>query len=116
MRERKTRKKITADDLIVEKKETIVSEPVKEEVVEIEIEPKDYNFFISDEKFSILWEQPTNICNRDNLYQTLEIKTETCNEIDSFVLSSSKWNFSEIDDLIHILNEFKKKYDIMKNS
>jgi hypothetical protein len=116
MKEKKIRKKITADDLIVEKKETIVSEQVKEKVVEVEIEPKDYNFFISDEKFSVIWEQPTNLCNNTTLYQTLEIKTENCNDDEFFVLTSSKWNFSQIDDLIHILNEFKKKYDIMKNS
>lgn len=115
MKEKKVRKKITADDLIIEKKEIIVSELV-EEVVEIKIEPKEYNFFISDEKFSVIWEQPTNLCNSTTLYQTLEIKTENCNEDEFFVLTSSKWNFSQIDDLIHILNEFKKKYDIMKNS
>ena len=116
MKERKVRKKITADDLIIEKKETNVSEQVKEEVVEIKIESKDYNFFISDEKFSVIWEQPTNLCNSTTLYQTLEIKTENCNDDEYFVLSSSKWNFSQIDDLIHILYEFKKKYDTMKNS
>lgn len=116
MKERKVRKKITADDLIIEKKEIVVSETVKEKVAQLEINPKDYNFFISDEKFSVIWEQPTNICNSTTLYQTLEIKTENCNEDEFFVLSSSKWNFSQIDDLIHILHEFKKKYDIMKNS
>ena len=115
MKERKVKKKITADDLIIKKKEIIVSELV-EEVVEIETEPTEYNFFISDEKFSVIWEQPTNLCNSTTLYQTLEIKTENCNEDEFFVLTSSKWNFSQIDDLIHILNEFKKKYDIMKNS
>ena len=115
MKEKKVRKKITADDLIIEKKEIIVSELV-EEVVEIKIEPKEYNFFISDVKFSVIWEQPTNLCNNTTLYQTLEIKTENCNDDEFFVLTSSKWNFSQIDDLIHILNEFKKKYDIMKNS
>jgi hypothetical protein len=116
MKERKVKKKITADDLIIEKKEIVVSETVKEKVAQLETEPKDYNFFISDEKFSVIWEQPTNLCNSTTLYQTLEIKTENCNENEYFVLSSSKWNFSQIDDLIHILNEFKKKYDIMKNS
>jgi hypothetical protein len=115
MKEKKI-KKTSEDDLIPEIKEIVGSEPLKEEVVKIKIKPKDYNFFISDEKFSILWEQPTTICNRDKLYQTLEIKTETCNQIDSFVLNTSKWNFSEVDDLIYILMEFQKKYDIMKNS
>ena len=56
MKERKVRKKITADDLIIEKKETIVFEQVKEKVVEVEMEPKKFDFFISDEKFSVIWE------------------------------------------------------------
>lgn len=115
MKERKPRKKITADDLIGEKIEFI--KPIEQ----IELKPtiqveKNHKFFISDEKFTVSWEQPTNRCNSSKLYQTMEIKTESCDGNDSFVLSSEKWNFTDIDDLIYILLEFKNKYDIMKKS
>ena len=46
-----------------------------EEKEDIETE---HSFYISDEKFSISWDQPTNRCNRTHLSQTLEIKTENC--------------------------------------
>lgn len=116
MKERKPRKKITADDLIVDKVEP--TKIIEKKIIEEKntFEKKDHNFFISDEKFSVIWEQPTNSCNSSKLYQTMEIKTESCDGNDSFVLSSEKWNFTEIDDLIYILLEFKNKYDIMKKS
>jgi hypothetical protein len=116
MKERKPRKKITADDLIIDKVEP--AKIIKEEIIEEKntLEKKEHKFFISDEKFSVTWEQSTNRCNSSKLYQTMEIKTESCDGSDSFVLSSDKWNFTDIDDLIYILLEFKNKYDIMKKS
>lgn len=79
-------------------------------------EMDNYNFYISDEKFSVIWNQETNWCNRTTLNQSLEIKTESCDKDEYFVLQTEKWNFKNIDELIFVLNEFKKKYDIMKNS
>jgi hypothetical protein len=109
---RKQRKKITADDLIIEQETKVVIPETKIEKVE-KIE-KDYNFFVSDEKFSTTWEQPNNQCNRTTLYQTLEIKTENCNDVDYFVLQSNLWCFTDVDDLIYILLDFKKRYEKMK--
>ena len=116
MKEKKPRKKITPHDLIIDKVEIEESKEIIVKQTPKEIEKKEHNFFISDEKFTVSWEQPTNRCNSSKLYQTMEIKTESCDGNDSFVLSSEKWNFTEIDDLIYILLEFKNKYDIMKKS
>ena len=100
---RKFKKKIIEEDLIIESN--------------IEnTEEKEDSFYISDEKFSISWDQPTNRCNRTHLSQTLEIKTENCENKNFLVLKTEKWDFENFDDLIFILLEFKKRHEIMKKS
>lgn len=88
----------------------------KDESEKVLEEIDKYNFYISDEKFSVIWNQETNWCNRTTLNQSLEIKTESCEKDEYFVLQTEKWDFKNIDELIFVLNGFKKKYDIMKNS
>ena len=65
---RKFKKKIIEEDLIIES--NIENTEEKEDI------ETEHSFYISDEKFSISWDQPTNRCNRTHLSQTLEIKTE----------------------------------------
>jgi hypothetical protein len=121
----RTRKKIIENDFIDEemeknfesKLESPKDKKIEEKVVipKIKIEEeKEHSFFVSDERFSTTWEQPNNECNRAKLYQTLEIKTENCNDKDYFVLQSERWCFSDVDDLIYILLDFKKRYEKMK--
>ena len=63
---RKFKKKIIEEDLIIES--NIENTEEKEDI------ETEHSFYISDEKFSISWDQPTNRCNRTHLSQTLEIK------------------------------------------
>jgi hypothetical protein len=105
---RKFKKKIIEEDLIIES--NIENTEEKEDI------ETEHSFYISDEKFSISWDQPTNKCNRTHLSQTLEIKTENCQNKNFLVLKTEKWDFENFDDLIFILLQFKKRHEIMKKS
>ena len=59
---RKFKKKIIEEDLIIES--NIENTEEKEDI------ETEHSFYISDEKFSISWDQPTNRCNRTHLSQT----------------------------------------------
>ena len=96
---RKFKKKIIEEDLIIES--NIENTEEKEDI------ETEHSFYISDEKFSISWDQPTNRCNRTHLSQTLEIKTENCENKNFLVLKTEKWDFENFDDLIFVKSKFR---------
>ncbi len=105
---KKTKKNLLINNFILENK---IENTVEDNYEEL----NESKYYISEEKFSITWDQETNSCDNTKLTQSLEIKTENCNDNEYLVLSTEKWNFKNIEDLIYILSEFKKKYDMMKN-
>ena len=45
-------------------------------------------------------------------FQLLEVKTEDAGGGSFFVIKTERWAFDKIDDLINILNDFKKRINI----
>ena len=50
--------------------------------------------------------------NASNDFQRLEVKTEDAGGGSFFVIKTDRWAFDKIDDLINILNDFKKRINI----
>lgn len=50
----------------------------------------------------------------DSNDQELAIFNDNCGDADYFVIETKRWAFDSIDDLIVLLEDYKKKLDLLK--
>lgn len=78
-------------------------------IVNVEKEnKKDEDVFIDEVEISY-YQEPDCESSKDSDYQVLRLKTAN-NGVGRFIfMETSRWAFDEIDDIIKILEDFKKR-------
>ena len=67
------------------------------------------------QEFKITYSQDNDCTDDNDTGQFLTIRTDNGGDEDFFIIETERWSIDNIDDLIETLEDFKTKYNKLKN-